>query len=169
MEWNHAQRSLLLFTKRVARTSPLLEFAPHPNNEDHVYIVGGTTRVLDPKIGSTKEAGIMDPCIRKYSVSMMSQLWIAQLQVSGNFSETNKSSRIALGCDVVINDSLLYIAGDARNGGSIDAGKISTGGDDVFVVQLETNSGQWYWVQQVGAEGGWGNSSSPRWQCCDFW
>ena len=87
------------------------------------------------------------PFVTKISTEDMTYVWEQEYP---GFSENAK----AFTCTVASDESTVVLAGVVHDGGSYSGGlTTSAGGDDIFVVELETPDGHMQWIRQIGTNG----------------
>lgn len=85
---------------------------------------------------------IATPFIAKLRASTLETIWQKDFESSTNAR--------ALGCGVDSKLNAVYIAGNVENGGELVGLTQSMQGDDVFLLRLDTTSGDVSWSKQVG-------------------
>ena len=130
-----------------------------PNDKNSFYIVGGTMGVLDETVERSEDDYAVHAFVSKMNISNMSTIWTKQFSISQTASDDDDKefgAALALGCNVVAGENLVYVAGVVEHGATIDFDaepQISSGSDDIFVVQLNTRNGSIRWLKQVGSSG----------------
>ena len=121
-----------------------------PNDPDHIYIVGATKGDL----GGFKASGevIVSNSLQAFIMKMkLVDLHAAWKVTFGAQNGQAKTAAYALGC--AVSDDIVYIGGSVESGGSMVHGsdvKTSNGKDDVWVAQLNQDTAQILWMQQIG-------------------
>jgi hypothetical protein len=156
MDQGKGSRSVAYFASVTGRDDWILNACPDPDDETMFYIVGATKGSLDKSVARADEDVTVHAVIAKMNLVTLTARWTKQLSVThASGTDDKPAAAIALGCDVIAKDKLMYVAGVVENGATIDyeMPQSSAGGDDIFVAQLMTDDGTVKWVRQIGSSG----------------
>ena len=148
-------RSVAYFSSSEAKDDWLLNVCEDPNEPLHFYVVGATKGSLDSTIDRAQGDETTHAIVSKIQVRDLTPLWTRQFQVSHNDGSKKPAAAVALGCDVIKGEKLMYFAGNVENGAKLafEGRYVSAGGDDIFVGQLSTDNGDVKWLKQIGSAG----------------
>ena len=125
-----------------------------PNDASSFYVVGATNGNINQRTDRTDDDVTVHGLVAKMSLDSLETIWVTQFPVSHHSGSKQASAAAAFGCDVILGDELMYVAGTVENGATIDfTGTKSTGQDDIFVAQVNTKSGVTQWLKQIGSNG----------------
>eukprot|EP00533_Pseudo-nitzschia_delicatissima_P003299 CAMPEP_0116104360 /NCGR_PEP_ID=MMETSP0327-20121206/14409_1 /TAXON_ID=44447 /ORGANISM="Pseudo-nitzschia delicatissima, Strain B596" /LENGTH=863 /DNA_ID=CAMNT_0003596597 /DNA_START=273 /DNA_END=2861 /DNA_ORIENTATION=- len=97
---------------------------------------------FDGSFKESKPDTIATPFVAKLRASTLETIWQKDF-------ESNENAR-ALGCGVDPKLNAVYVAGNMENGGNLVGLTTSMQGDDVFLLRLDTASGDVSWSKQLG-------------------
>jgi len=151
-------RSVAYFASVTGRDDWIMNACPDPDDEGHFYIVGATKGLHDPSVSKDSEDLTVHAVMAKIKLDTLSAVWTKQYTVKHASGATDKeAAAAALGCDVIPNEKLMYVAGVVENFATIhyEGGpeQESAGGDDIFVSLVSTVDGTTRWLKQVGSNG----------------
>lgn len=141
----------------------ILSMCRAPNtNSSEIFVVGMTENSLNSEgtdTASPMMPGSYQAFIQKVDVASLEVMWTYQLgalltEREEGFDEFLPSLH-GLACAVTPDGEKVYMAGTAKDGASISldgttAATLSSGKDDMFVVQLDASDGSLFWVKQIG-------------------
>ena len=138
------------FGSSMGKDDWIMNVCEDSNNGDYFYIVGATKGSVDITVARSDSSA--HAFVAKIDLKHLTQVWVRQLAVKPRAGTSGNA--IALGCDVIPGDELMYIAGNVENGATIDfPGTTARGQDDIFVAQIYTSDGSLRWIEQIGSNG----------------
>ena len=125
--------------------------ANNPLDKDVFFVVGSTSGQVELN-GNVPESNYYDAYIAMIDLESLEPLWSKQLPVTGGNMEGGGAASYGIACAVSSDRSLVYFVGGVEDGAAL-SGETSKGGDDFFVAQFDTVSGDMNWIRQAGTAG----------------
>ena len=147
-------RSVAYFASVSGANDWLLNVCPDTNDKRFFYVVGATGGEMDSSISKSENDATVHAVVSKIQTNTLNIIWSTQYEVTHASGSTGKeAAAVALGCAMVPDQNLLYVAGDVENGAVLEGATESAGADDIFVAMLDTTTGDKIWTKQVGSDG----------------
>jgi len=112
------------------------------DDDDNVDADYDADSANDNNESTEKRNTIATPFIAKLRASTLETIW------QKDFESTTNTR--ALGCGIDSESKVMYIAGNVENGGELAGLTTSLQGDDVFLLQLDSDDGDVSWAKQLG-------------------
>jgi hypothetical protein len=129
------------------------------SDQSAFYIVGGTRGVIGTEMSESSTYPIPDGSLqaflRKIDANTLKPLWTIQFG-SATTDGTDPTMMYALDCSVIPGQGLMYVGGVVHNGTGVVQGENlleSSGGDDLWIGQIDVVDGSVQWLEQVGSSG----------------
>lgn len=127
------------------------------NDSNAFYIVGATAGQLDGTTPTPEQesipSGSLQAYVMKVQLTTLEPIWTVQW---GAVEETGQALTTAVALECLVVDNVVHVAGTVAHGGSIVEGLShgsSSGGNDLWVAQLNGEDGAVNWIHQIGTEG----------------
>lgn len=125
-------------------------------DEESFYIVGATKGEMAPpaNFGEPFPEGSYQAFARKVNSKDLSPIWTVQLGAV-HYSRPGTGATVAKAFNCVASEHHVYIGGVVDDGASMGLKRPlnSRGGDDIWVAQVDAESGKINWVRQEGSHG----------------
>ena len=141
-------RPVAYFASVSGQNDWIMGVCSDPDDTNAFYIVGATEGNLDSSVNKADNS-VREPVVAKIQTDSLSIVWSKQFGLV-------QGSATALGCAVVPGTGMIYVGGNLDTGAVImnpSEPQQGLGGDDIFVANLETSSGNTVWLKQVGSDG----------------
>jgi len=140
----------------TAANDVVMGICDDPQDVKAFYVVGATAGQMDPQSNAlSAPSGSLQAFVSKLDIDTLRTTWSRQWGARMSATDTTTvTGAFAAGCSVYGNT--LYIAGGVEDGAAMINDQTvltSQGGNDLFVVSLNTNDATTNWMQQVGTSG----------------